>query len=83
MEVSEHPPCDVNKPNKEDAQDCHVFYQCDQGVNGSKWHKKTCGINMMYNPLTQVCDWPYNVFEIRKECIKGEGDVHIRIITRY
>ncbi|XP_071093658.1 fibropellin-1-like [Haliotis cracherodii] len=37
--------------------DCAKFYQCNINV----WAELTCGEGTVFNPIAQVCDWPYNV----------------------
>lgn len=61
-------PCDPKVPNKAHESDCHAFYHCSPGVFGPELVEKTCGKDMMYNPETQVCDWPSNVVLIKPEC---------------
>lgn len=61
------PKCDPLKPHKEHPTDCHIFYHCEDSLNGPKLIEKTCGA-MYFNPVTMVCDWPYNVEEIKPEC---------------
>merc|ERR1711915_1057162 len=45
-----------------DQNDCHIFYQCD--INPQPM---SCG-DMMFNSMTQVCDWPSRVLQLRPEC---------------
>merc|ERR1711997_541859 len=45
-----------------DLDNCHIFYQCD--INPQP---RSCG-NMLFNSLSQVCDWPSKVMQIRPEC---------------
>ena len=47
-----------------DPVDCHTFYQCDLSPQ-----PRTCG-NLMFNTVTQVCDWPHRVLQLRPECRK-------------
>ncbi|KAG8238941.1 hypothetical protein J437_LFUL000780, partial [Ladona fulva] len=60
--------CDPAKPNRPHETDCYIFYQCADTLHGVEMVKKTCGPNMMYNPETQICDWPENVMRIRPDC---------------
>ncbi|KAJ3643777.1 hypothetical protein Zmor_026489 [Zophobas morio] len=60
--------CDPIKPHKEHPTDCHIYYQCEEGIDGPKFVEKTCGETMYFNPVTMVCDWPYAVEEIKPEC---------------
>ncbi|XP_044578140.1 hemocytin isoform X1 [Cotesia glomerata] len=57
--------CDVNHPNQAHPSDCHAFYQC---LPSGHLVKKTCGVDMMYNPVMQICDWPNNVMKLRPDC---------------
>ena len=61
--------CDTTHPNKAHPTDCRIFYQCAPTLNGLELIEKTCGPTMMYNPISQVCDWPGIVFSIRPECM--------------
>jgi len=45
-----------------DLDNCHIFYQCD--INPQP---RSCG-DMLFNTLSQVCDWPAKVMQIRPEC---------------
>ncbi|XP_054280877.1 chitin-binding domain protein cbd-1-like [Macrosteles quadrilineatus] len=40
-----------------DPDDCRVFYQCDHG----RPVRKRCSPGTVFNPVSWVCDWPYNV----------------------
>lgn len=60
--------CDVSTPHKQHAADCHLFYHCEPSVQGPVLVEKSCGPHMMYNPRTQVCDWPASVMSVRPEC---------------
>ncbi|KAK0088266.1 hypothetical protein PV326_004912 [Microctonus aethiopoides] len=60
--------CDINHQYQAHPSNCHEFYQCAPGINGTKFVKKTCGFDMMYNPVLKICDWPNNVLVIRPEC---------------
>lgn len=61
-------PCDVARPNQPHPKDCHAFYQCVPGLEGPELVEKSCGPDMLYNPDTQVCDWPATVALLRPEC---------------
>ena len=41
-----------------DPSDCTKFYQCS---SNSPPVKQSCPAGTVYNPKSQVCDWPYNV----------------------
>jgi len=45
-----------------DLDNCHIFYQCDLNPQ-----PRSCG-DMLFNTLSQVCDWPGKVMQIRPEC---------------
>lgn len=36
---------------------CDKFLQCANGIT----YVMDCGIGTVFNPVTTVCDWPYNV----------------------
>lgn len=40
-----------------DEHDCHKFYHC---ANGLPYHI-TCTGGLVFNPETEICDWPYMV----------------------
>lgn len=60
--------CSVEQPNKPHPTDCRLFYQCAPGADGNEFVEKSCGQDLFYNPLVQVCDWPANVIPLRPEC---------------
>jgi len=43
--------------------DCQYFYNCANGHGGAV----PCGTGTLYNPDTQVCDWPDNLSDDRKQ----------------
>ena len=46
--------------------DCHSYYQC---VGQSKLPVKLyCDSGLQFNPITQTCDRPANVANVRPEC---------------
>merc|ERR1712203_905174 len=47
-----------------DLDNCHIFYQC---ATHSQPQPRSCG-SMLFNSLSQVCDWPAKVMQIRPEC---------------
>lgn len=45
--------------------DCSYFYNCANNQGGAV----PCGSGTYYNPVNQVCDWPYNLTDDRRrEC---------------
>lgn len=60
--------CDESTPHVQHAADCHLFYHCEPSAEGPVLVEKSCGPHMMYNPSTQVCDWPASVMNVRPEC---------------
>ena len=51
-----------------DRQKCSVYYQCAEGVA----HSNTCQQGLLYNMVTNTCDWQQNV---DCEVNKGNKDV--------
>lgn len=60
--------CDTKRPNQPHPKDCHNFYHCSDGMLGPELIEKSCGKDMMFNPESQVCDWPSTVISLRPEC---------------
>ncbi|KAJ8725925.1 hypothetical protein PYW08_004108 [Mythimna loreyi] len=52
------------RPNEPHPSDCTKFYEC--APSGPVL--KSCGPGTLYNNVTMVCDWPFNVVVIRPEC---------------
>jgi len=49
--------CPVPNGHFPDPDTCSVYYQCAGGVS----HKYTCQTGLMYNSLTNQCDWEQSV----------------------
>ena len=49
------------------ANDCHTYFQCYTPLSPPL--RRSCGF-LLFNPLTNTCDWPSNVVRIRQDCDK-------------
>ncbi|XP_078043521.1 hemolectin [Augochlora pura] len=67
-EKTVHEECSMQHPFQPHPTDCHLFYQCKPGFDGTELVEMSCGQHMFYNPQLQVCDWPANVIAQRPEC---------------
>lgn len=74
---------DPMHPSHKHPTDCHKFYECTPSATSNKPHAvlKTCGANMMYNPVAMVCDWPASVMQIRPECGELTSGNYVYIST--
>lgn len=64
-DIAEHPIC------------CNKFLRCQEKTRDFfTFVEQTCGPDMLFNPVTLVCDWPAQVISIKPECDPSyENDV--------
>merc|ERR1712106_279800 len=61
--------CDPDRPLLPHQSDCNIFYQCNQVRNGGvNLIEQSCEESLMFNPISMVCDFDYNVLKMRPEC---------------
>ncbi|KAK4875849.1 hypothetical protein RN001_012271 [Aquatica leii] len=60
--------CNIIEPNKPHSSDCYLYYSCESKETGAELVGKTCGPNLMFNPVKAKCDFPMNVGLVRPEC---------------
>nr|XP_039249542.1 chondroitin proteoglycan-2-like [Styela clava] len=52
----------LGDPNNEAVPNCCTkYYSCDGVVAGNNAHVMDCPSTTVFNPATDVCDWPHNV----------------------
>ncbi|XP_046603352.1 hemocytin isoform X1 [Neodiprion virginianus] len=66
--ITKYLPCDLAKPYQAHPRDCRAFFQCAPGSDGPELVEKWCGPGTLYNPISQVCDWPSVVILQKPEC---------------
>ncbi|GLH02043.1 Hemocytin [Gryllus bimaculatus] len=74
--------CDPKRPNKPHEENCHLFYQCVNTLEGSKYEERSCGPDMMYNKDRQVCDHPSSVIANWPECARSTEEPPISTTLR-
>lgn len=63
---------------KEHPEDCHRFLHCTPKSTGEwTYVEKTCGDNMMFNPVMNTCDHIRVVQELKPMCNINDTDVDI------
>jgi len=54
--------CDLNSPYLPVPGDCNAYLECEPDANGKPHYvEEHCAPGLAFNPVTQNCDWPYNV----------------------
>lgn len=67
--------CDPTTPHVEHPNSCYKFLHCMQAPNGSFVYAiKTCYPDMMFNPISMVCDWPDSVKRLKPVCGVNPGE---------
>lgn len=61
------PSCIVGE-TKVDYDNCSVYFVCTPDMEDNKWVKMNCAEGTLYNPVTNVCDWPNIVYKVRPAC---------------
>lgn len=70
--------CDPSVPHIEHPKSCYKFLHCQPSLNGSYIYAvKTCYPDMMFNPISMVCDWPASVKAIKPDCGANPGETEI------
>lgn len=70
--------CDISVSLVEHPESCFKYLQCQQMGDGSSlFVEKTCGDSLMFNPKSQVCDWPFSVQAMKPVCNTTPGDFEI------
>lgn len=70
--------CEINNAHDEHPFSCFKFLHCAPGPNGTLvYAEKTCGPNMMFNPVIKNCDHIYNVKAMKPNCATNAGETEL------